>query len=183
MADPDDYRLAQYRQLREGIRAKQERSTRTMMRGIGASGVVAAYGLYTDASRIVLAVIPVIIGVLFVTHVLNMSWLARNAAHIVDLQDRVSVPGFEWEREYGMYSDSIVFWERVPRVAFYALFVSVYVATLLVGVSVTDGAGLPSVLGIPAELVIRAGYLSLTVVMLVAAYSFIEVKNRHRPTQ
>ncbi|WP_313694036.1 hypothetical protein [Halorarum halobium] len=183
MADPDDYRLAQYRELREEIRAVNEKSTTTMTRGIGACGLIAAYGLYQPSSRVVIAVIPVVVGVLFVVHALNMCWVARLATHIVELQNSIDVDGFDWEREYGMFRSDETIWERVPRAAFYALLCLVYGGTVVAGVSVVDAAELATVFGTSIGLLARLCYLLISCMMLVAAYSYLAVAAYYEPAR
>lgn len=94
--------LEQYNVLREEIRTSIQQHNRRVLSGIAGIGAVAGYALLRE-SRWLFAIIPFIIGVMFIQTVNNNRFIASNASHQIDIEAKLSevTPLFCWETKYG----------------------------------------------------------------------------------
>lgn len=94
--------LEQYNELRAEIRLSIQQHNRRVLSGIAGIGAVAGYALLRE-SRWLFALIPFIIGVIFIQTVDTNRWVASNVSHLTDIEAKLSevTPLFCWETKYG----------------------------------------------------------------------------------
>lgn len=98
-----DPHLLLYNLLFNEIKTRISHHYQSLLTGLSIIGLVMAYALLTG-ELVFLAVIPVIIGVLFVQSIRHLNSILWSARHLNEIEDGYSDehPLFVWESNYGM---------------------------------------------------------------------------------
>lgn len=190
--EKEEILLTQFRQLREEIRTHAKRKGRRVTRGIAAIAVLLGYSVYDKGDPRVLAVVPVVIGLLFISHVLSVMWVVRAARQIVKIQQKIDVTGFGYEKNYGVLSqnhDRRV--NQLPDSVMYLIITVTYLLSVVAGVNAIDRNGMPELLVTlpdspsiltlsPAGWIALSGYVVFTVLLAVVALCYFCVIHVHK---
>ncbi|MFB6081798.1 MAG: hypothetical protein ABEJ67_03150 [Halanaeroarchaeum sp.] len=177
--DERDPNLFMYGILHEEIRARISHHYQSLLSGLSIIGVIIAYALLSG-EFVFLAVIPVLIGFLVVQTVRQLNRIYLAATHLRDIEAAYieDYPLFSWEHRYGMTGTGAsvrkwgINWTHVPQAMVLAMAAVGYLGSIYVAFAVWPPDGMDVLLIGLTRTGLLAIYLLVTVVLLVAWYSF-----------
>jgi hypothetical protein len=162
----DQILLEQYKELRESIRRGKGQMEKRATRGIASITLIAGYAFYAENGEVLITIIPVVMGVLFITHIQAAMWIARLSEHMCIIEEKINIGEFCWEKKYGGI-------DKPSNISFYSLFTIIFLASIGFSLRIVQDQTKIESIGYNPSVIHFAGFYAFLIILMIVSATFL----------